>query len=82
MQSPETEYPLHVAATSSLPVVPRENDSDAQDTSIIDKLHPAFSSPEGDVILSARGGQTFFRVHSYTLKTTSGFFKEMYSLPQ
>ena len=59
-----------------------ENNTDIQDSSITDKLHPTFASPEGDVILSARGGQTFFRVHSYTLKTTSGFFREMYSLPQ
>ncbi|KAJ3569624.1 hypothetical protein NP233_g4930 [Leucocoprinus birnbaumii] len=50
--------------------------------SVTDRLHPLFASPDGDVILSARGGQTFFRVHTYTLKTTSGFFRAMYNLPQ
>lgn len=79
MQSPDTDYPHDVAADRPQA---SESDADVQDSSILDKLHPAFASPDGDVILSARGGQTFFRVHSYTLKTTSGFFKEMYSLPQ
>jgi len=44
-------------------------------------LHPLFSSSDGDIILGAKGG-TLFRVHSYTLKTTSGWFRTMFSLPQ
>jgi hypothetical protein len=45
-------------------------------------LHPLFSSSDGDVILGSKGGATLFRVHSYTLKTTSGWFRAMFSLPQ
>src|SRR5262245_31508299 len=44
-------------------------------------LHPLFASPEGDVVLGAKGG-TLFRVHSFTLKTTSGWFRAMFTLPQ
>jgi hypothetical protein len=44
-------------------------------------LHPLFRSPDGDVILGAKGG-ALFRVHSYTLKTTSGWFRDMFTLPQ
>jgi hypothetical protein len=44
-------------------------------------FHPLFSSLEGDVTLGAKGG-TLFRVHSFTLKTTSGWFRTMFSLPQ
>ncbi|KAF4598420.1 BTB domain-containing protein [Pleurotus pulmonarius] len=43
-------------------------------------LHPAFSSPDADVILGTDGAM--FRVHSYTLRTTSGWFRSMFSLPQ
>jgi hypothetical protein len=53
-----------------------------QETTIDESLlHPLFDSPDGDVILGAKGG-TFFRVHSFTLKMTSGWFRAMYSLPQ
>ena len=44
-------------------------------------FHPLFSSPEADVILGAKNG-VLFRVHSYTLKTTSVWFRTMFSLPQ
>ncbi|KAK0212607.1 hypothetical protein DFS33DRAFT_1248530 [Desarmillaria ectypa] len=44
------------------------------------KLHPLFT--EGDTTLAAKGGSTFFRVYSHTLKMTSGFFRSMFSLPQ
>lgn len=43
-------------------------------------LHPLFT--EGDTTLAAKGGSTFFRVYSHTLKMTSGFFRSMFSLPQ
>lgn len=46
-----------------------------------DLIHPLFSSSDGDVTLGAKGG-TLFCVHSYTLKTTSGWFRAMFSLPQ
>lgn len=44
-------------------------------------LNPLFSSSDADIILRAKGGE-LFRVHSYTLKTTSGWFRTMFSLPQ
>ncbi|KAF8197994.1 hypothetical protein BJ912DRAFT_952754 [Pholiota molesta] len=44
--------------------------------------HVAFSSPEANIILAAKDAKVYFRVHSHTLKTTSGFFRTMYSLPQ
>lgn len=45
-------------------------------------FHPLFSNPDGDVILGAKGGNVLFRTHSFTLKTTSGWFRTMFSLPQ
>lgn len=45
------------------------------------EYHPLFSSPDGDVVLKTKDGVQF-RVHSYTLKTTSGWFRSMFSLPQ
>ena len=45
------------------------------------RFHPLFASPEADVILGAKDG-VLFRVHSFTLKTTSLWFKAMFSLPQ
>jgi hypothetical protein len=44
--------------------------------------HPEFSSEEADVILAAKESTMYFRVHSFTLKSTSGFFNTMFSLPQ
>ncbi|KAF7790369.1 hypothetical protein EIP86_001324 [Pleurotus ostreatoroseus] len=43
--------------------------------------HPLFSSPDADTVLVTKDG-AHFRVHSYTLKTTSGWFRSMFSLPQ
>lgn len=44
-------------------------------------FHPEFSFPDADVILQSTEG-TLYRIHSYTLCTTSGFFNTMFSLPQ
>ncbi|KIY50374.1 hypothetical protein FISHEDRAFT_39617 [Fistulina hepatica ATCC 64428] len=44
-------------------------------------FHPLFSDPGADIVLASKGGSTRFRVHSWTLKTTSGFFRQMFSLP-
>ncbi|KAG6883547.1 hypothetical protein C0993_005549 [Termitomyces sp. T159_Od127] len=44
-------------------------------------FHPEFSLPDADVILRSTEG-TLYRIHSYTLCTTSGFFNTMFSLPQ
>lgn len=46
-----------------------------------DAFHSLFSSPDADVILGANG-HTLFRVHSWTLKTTSGWFRSLFSMPQ
>lgn len=48
----------------------------------LDRFHPLFADPDGDVILAAKGGEVLFRLHSFILKMTSGFFKTMYTLPQ
>ncbi|KAF7362100.1 BTB domain-containing protein [Mycena venus] len=45
-------------------------------------FHPSFDSLDGDIVLSAKGGNVFFRLHSFILKTTSSWFRTMLSLPQ
>ncbi|KAF9482838.1 hypothetical protein BDN70DRAFT_874419 [Pholiota conissans] len=45
------------------------------------KYHPSFSFPDADVVLRSFQG-TLYRVHSFTLRTTSGLFATMFSLPQ
>lgn len=47
----------------------------------VPQYHPMFNAPEADVVLAAKDG-ILFRVHSFTLKTTSGWFSSMFSLPQ
>ncbi|KAJ6606913.1 hypothetical protein B0H10DRAFT_1956714 [Mycena sp. CBHHK59/15] len=46
-----------------------------------DSLHPAFSDKSADVVLQSVEG-TMYRVHAFTLRNTSGFFRTMLSLPQ
>jgi len=53
----------------------------AEDDSPGPKYHSMFNSPDADVVLGSKDG-ILFRVHSYTLKTTSGWFASMFSLPQ
>ena len=43
--------------------------------------HPHFCSPDADIVLRSIEG-TLFRVHSYALRTTSGLFQTIFSLPQ
>jgi hypothetical protein len=45
-------------------------------------FHPEFSLPDANLVIAAKDAKMYFRVHSYTLKTTSGFFRTMYTLPQ
>lgn len=45
-------------------------------------FHPLFGSNDGDIILGSKGGDVLFRTHSFTLRTTSGWFRTMFSLPQ
>lgn len=43
--------------------------------------HPAFDSPDADVVLVSRD-LVRFRMHSFTLKTTSGWFRSLFSIPR
>ncbi|KAJ3755562.1 hypothetical protein EV360DRAFT_49521 [Lentinula raphanica] len=45
------------------------------------QYHPSFDSPAADVVLCA-SDDVMYRVPSYTLRTTSGFFRAMFTLPQ
>ncbi|KAF5345309.1 hypothetical protein D9758_008510 [Tetrapyrgos nigripes] len=47
-------------------------------------FHPLFSSPDSDadIVLACKSATVYYRIHSYTLKTASGFFRTMFSLPQ
>ncbi|KAJ7752624.1 hypothetical protein B0H16DRAFT_788571 [Mycena metata] len=42
--------------------------------------HSAFADSDADVVLASSEG-TLYRVHAYTLRTTSGLFKTLLSLP-
>lgn len=44
-------------------------------------LHPLFDHPDSDITLGSSDG-VLFRVHTYMLKTTSGWFRTMLTLPQ
>jgi len=43
--------------------------------------HPAFSEEDATFVLTSSDG-TNYRLHPFTLRTTSGFFRDMISLPQ
>ncbi|KAF8917899.1 hypothetical protein CPB85DRAFT_1430976 [Mucidula mucida] len=45
------------------------------------KYQESFSSPNADVVLRS-SDNILYRIPSYTLRTTSGFFRTMFSLPQ
>ncbi|KAJ3994988.1 hypothetical protein F5050DRAFT_381100 [Lentinula boryana] len=45
------------------------------------QYHPSFRSAAADVVLCASDG-VMYRMHSYTLRTSSGFFRTMFTLPQ
>ncbi|KAH9945683.1 hypothetical protein B0H21DRAFT_425073 [Amylocystis lapponica] len=55
--------------------------ADVDNTSSNLIYHPLFSSTDGDVVLGSKDG-ILFRLHSFTLKMTSGWFRTMFSLPQ
>ncbi|KAJ7688163.1 hypothetical protein B0H17DRAFT_984352 [Mycena rosella] len=46
-----------------------------------ENVHPCFADNSVDVVLQSTEG-TLYRVHSFTLRNTSGFFRTMLSLPQ
>lgn len=66
--------------TTALTRIP-DNDQSVID-SISPNYHPLFSSPEGDITFASKDGSMFFKIHSFVLKTASGFFRTMFSLPQ
>ncbi|KAJ3887497.1 hypothetical protein GG344DRAFT_55615 [Lentinula edodes] len=45
------------------------------------RYHPSFASTAAHVVLSASDG-IMYRMHSYTLRMASGFFRDMFTLPQ
>ncbi|KAF4622257.1 hypothetical protein D9613_009011 [Agrocybe pediades] len=45
------------------------------------KYHPAFCDTDADIVLRSIES-TLYRVHSFTLRNTSGFFDTMFGLPQ
>jgi hypothetical protein len=53
----------------------------AEDNAPAPKFHPLFNSLEADIVLGSKD-DVFFRVHSFTLKMTSGWFSSMFTLPQ
>jgi len=53
----------------------------SMETSCKSFYHPLFSYPDGDVTLRSTEG-TLYRLHSYTLRTSSGLFHTIFSLPQ
>lgn len=68
--------------------VEMELDNQSQSTALVEfsnddkRYHPSFSSPEADIVLAAKGAEVYFRLHSHNLKTASGFFRQMFTLPQ
>lgn len=53
----------------------------AADDNPIQVYHELFNSQDADAVLGSKDG-VLFRVHSCVLKTTSGWFRAMFSLPQ
>ncbi|KZP02332.1 hypothetical protein FIBSPDRAFT_852303, partial [Athelia psychrophila] len=43
--------------------------------------HPSFSEEDATIVLTSSDGINY-RIHPFTLRTTSGFFRDMISLPQ
>ncbi|KAJ7594650.1 hypothetical protein C8J56DRAFT_1044370 [Mycena floridula] len=58
-----------------------DNNEDQAQFKPVHPIHPLFAE-DADVILGAKEGQMFFKVHSFSLKTASGFFRSMFTLPQ
>ncbi|EPQ57609.1 hypothetical protein GLOTRDRAFT_37773, partial [Gloeophyllum trabeum ATCC 11539] len=44
--------------------------------------HPLFCSEEANVVLGCKDGSMYFRLHAFTLKTASSWFRAMFTLPQ
>jgi len=79
MSAPQKTTATATATTYSFP--PVQGTVHVQADYVSPKYHPDFSDSDADVVLHSTGGR-LYRVHSYTLRTTSGFFESMFSLPQ
>ncbi|KAG9316172.1 hypothetical protein JVU11DRAFT_2192 [Chiua virens] len=58
-----------------------ENTTTSPPLKVEPTTHSAFDSPDADVVLVSRD-LVRFRMHSFTLKTTSGWFRSLFSLPR
>lgn len=72
MASPSEDRPAAPAEANTTPAPPPR---------VEPTTHPAFDSPDADVVLVSRD-LVRFRMHSFTLKTTSGWFRSLFSLPR
>jgi len=57
------------------------NDTPVPPPRVEPTTHPAFDSPDADVVLVSRD-LVRFQMHSFTLKTTSGWFRSLFSIPR
>ncbi|KAJ7622040.1 hypothetical protein FB45DRAFT_121251 [Roridomyces roridus] len=60
---------------------PRAQGQDKASSSSSKRFHPAFAALDADIVLESSDGE-LYRIHAYTLRSTSGFFRAMLSLPQ
>ena len=56
-------------------------DIDSMNTDRPQKYDPAFNEKDANIILGSSDG-TLYRIPSFTLRTTSGFFRDMMTLPE
>ena len=68
---------LNVKLDSAAPCIRQSTSS----SSPARNIHPEFASPDADVILRSEEG-TLFCVHSHMLRSNSGLFRTMFTLPQ
>ncbi|KAJ7183753.1 hypothetical protein C8R46DRAFT_1308735 [Mycena filopes] len=66
-------------APQEINLKPTAHERPAVDASVV-VYHSDFADPDADIVLASSEG-TLYRVHAYTLRTTSGFFKTLLSLP-
>ncbi|KAJ7494844.1 hypothetical protein B0H11DRAFT_1802400 [Mycena galericulata] len=71
---------MAAARTTNFKPGAHEQNTQCAPPAVRSTYHPTFSSLEADIVLVSSEG-TLYRVHSYTLRKTSGFFRTMLSLP-
>ncbi|KAI0374240.1 hypothetical protein BV20DRAFT_492706 [Pilatotrama ljubarskyi] len=70
-----------MSAQSEIPKHAKHAPDAADKVATDSPVHPAFSSPNADIVLRSKDG-TLFRISSETLSRTSAWFRSMLSLPQ